>query len=92
MASLYAARARREALEFNRRGDYDRARQVLKATAERILGYAGDDEVLKRIAQELIEERSAYSAPMLAMESKARFYSSQNIMRMRDKTGKARRS
>lgn len=92
VATLYAARARREALKYNKVGEYDHARHILRSTAERILGYAGDDEFLHRLAHELIEERTAYSAPMAAMASKARFFASENIMQMRDQTGKARRS
>jgi Ca-activated chloride channel family protein len=91
VATLYAARARREALKYNRLGEYDQARHALRSTAERILGYAGNDEFLNRLAHELIEERTAYSAPMTAMASKARYYSTQNVMRMRDQTGKAKR-
>jgi Ca-activated chloride channel family protein len=91
VAELYAARARREALELNRAGAYERATLVLVTTSEKILGYAGDDAILNRLARELTEERREYAAPMMASDLKARYYSSQQVMQMRDPSGKAKR-
>jgi Ca-activated chloride channel homolog len=91
VAELYAAQARSEAVGCNRRGDFDMARHVLQATAERILGYAGDDQLLQRLARELLDDRATFSLQMTAMHQKARYYASQNVMRMRDQAGKAKR-
>ena len=91
VAELYAARARREAVLFNRSGHYDRAQQALRATAERIRGYAGDDPVLNGLVRELLQEVESHVMALSAMERKARFYSSSNVMRSRDLTGKSKR-
>jgi hypothetical protein len=47
VARLHAARARAEALELHREGKSAEARARLEKTAQRILGYAGDDGELK---------------------------------------------
>jgi hypothetical protein len=43
VADIYAARARAEATEANRRGDFVGARRVIERTAARIRKYAGND-------------------------------------------------
>ena len=91
VAELYAARARREALRYNKAGDFTRAQQIVQATAERIRGYAGDDPALNRLVRELLEELHFYSRPSGEMDRKVRYYASQNIMRSRDQTGKSKR-
>jgi len=92
VATLYAARARAEALEHNRAGHYDRARQVLTATARRIREYAGGDAELTRLADALLQDVEVHAAaPMPVMEMKARFYSAHNVQSSRAPSGQARR-
>ena len=91
VAKLYAARARAEALELNRRGQFDRARAVLEKTRQRILEYAGDDPELQQIANDLEQSYEAMAAPMAAMDMKAAFTSSYNVLSSRSATGKARK-
>jgi len=91
VAELYAALARREAVLCNRAGQFDRAQQVLQATAERIRGYAGEDPVLNALARELMRELDRHAMPMSPSEQKARWYSSAHLMRSRDMTGKSKR-
>jgi Ca-activated chloride channel family protein len=52
-ATLEAARAERDALECNRRGDYAGARQLVEACRVRIQDYADGDPVLVAIAADL---------------------------------------
>ncbi len=91
VARLYAARARAEALELNRRGDFDRARMALEKTRQRILEYAGDDGQLRQIAGEMEPSIEALAAPMASMAMKEVFAASYNVLSLRDATGKARR-
>jgi Ca-activated chloride channel family protein len=92
VATLYAARARAEATEHNRHGDYARARSVMTATARRIRSYAGDDIELNRIADELLRDLETYAERMGSLERKAAFYAAEATLKFRDPVGKARRS
>ena len=60
VAQLCAARARAEATEANRHHHYDRAQQVLEATAARIREYAGDDRDLQQLASALSADVTPY--------------------------------
>ena len=91
VARLYAARARAEALELNRDGNYKEARAVLEKTARRIDGYAGDDAELKAVAAELRAEGADYAQVMNAKDQKLRYFASYNISMDRMPDGKARR-
>lgn len=91
VAGLYAAKARDEALEFNRKGDFAAALDAIKTTASRIHAYAGDDKSLHGIADALVGEATEFNAPMNAREMKARYYQSHHSMRNRDIMGKTRR-
>lgn len=92
VATLYAARARAEAVEHNRHGQYERARHVLTATAQRIRGYAGLDAELNAIADTLLREVETYAvAPMPAMAMKAEFFRAYATSSARAAEGRARR-
>lgn len=92
VAALYAARARAEAVEHNRHGDYERARHVLTATARRIRDYAGNDRELNGIADALLREVEEYVAgPMQPMEMKVRHFAAYSAMASRLEEGSARR-
>lgn len=91
VAMLYAARARAEATERNRRGDYAGARHVLERTAERILQYSGSDRRLMQIVQELQQDFWQYETQMSPMMLKQAFYSAEAMTKFRGAGGKARR-
>lgn len=92
VATLYAARARAEATEYNRNGYFERAQYVLTATAKRIRSYAGQDAELNRIADELLRDLEMFHAPMTLGERKVAFYGSMLSLGGRDSLGRARRA
>ena len=93
VAALYAARARTEATEANRHGDFDRARRVLERTAKRIRGYAGGDAELEALWRALLSEVERFAErPMSAMQLKSAFFAAESTARNRGTDGKARRS
>jgi len=91
VARIYAARARLEAVQLNRLGEYRDARHALRGVARRIAGYAGSDTELKELAGQLIAEEAAFSAPMPELDRKSAYYRSANVQRSRDIDGQARR-
>jgi len=91
VAKLYAAKARAEALELNRAGRYEDAQRRLKATADRIRQYAGDDPVIEEIVASLGESSVTYAQMLSAPALKAERYASYNLSRMRGADGKAPR-
>ena len=92
VAMLFAARARREAVEHQRAREYERARGVLIATAKRITGYAGGDAELLAIVEELRRDVAAHNnMPMSAPEMKKRHFEAYNQERSRELSGKAKR-
>jgi len=92
VAELYAAKARDEALEHNRKGDFDSARAVMRKTASRIREYAGDSKKLRQIADTLEQEVKEYQEQMSASDMKAHFYAVGHVMRSRDALGRSKRS
>jgi Ca-activated chloride channel family protein len=92
VASVYAARARGEATEFNRHGYYDRAQYVLTATAKRIRSYAGNDAELNRIADELLRDLEMFAVRMSLGERKVAFFGAMAGLGGRDSLGRARRA
>jgi Ca-activated chloride channel family protein len=93
VAVLYAARARAEATEANRAGDYQRARRVLERTARRIRSYSNGDTAIEALWRTLLAEVETFSErPMSAMELKSAFFVAESAGRNRGPDGKARRS
>jgi Ca-activated chloride channel family protein len=93
VAEIYAARARADATEANRHGDFAAARRVIERTAARIRDYAGDDPALNACWRKLHSERSRYDeVVMSAMETKRAYYEADMGMKGRVADGKARRS
>ncbi|MDB4887024.1 MAG: hypothetical protein JWN79_2462 [Gemmatimonadetes bacterium] len=93
VAALYAARARAEATEANRAGDYPRARRVLDRTAQRIRGYANGDATLEALWRALLAEVEMFSErSMSAMELKSAFFVAESASKGRTPDGKARRA
>lgn len=93
VAAIYAARARAEATEANRRGDFAAAKNVIDRTVARIRSYAGDDQVLNDCWRELAAERPRYDeVVMSAMEMKRAYYVADMGMKGRAQDGRAKRS
>jgi Ca-activated chloride channel family protein len=89
VAQLFAARAREEAIRFNREGRYDAAQHVLRGVAERIGAYAGDDTALRAVAAQLLGEQHVFAEAMSPQDRKMRHFASANMSRGRDFQGKA---
>jgi len=92
VAAHYAARARAEATEANRRGDLDRARRVLERTADRIRGYADRDPAIEAIRRSLLDDVERYGVEVMsAMQLKVSFAAAEAYGKGRAADGKARR-
>ena len=92
VAMLFAARARREAVEHQRAHEYESARGVLISTAKHIHSYAGGDPELLAITDELQRDVVAHAnVPMPSSEMKKRHFDAYNLERSRAPSGKARR-
>lgn len=89
VARLFAARARQEAVRRNRIGDFEGARRILDATAQRIRAYAGDDPEMGALVDSLARERTTFSAPMAERSLKEVHFASANLLRSRDVHGKS---
>jgi Uncharacterized protein containing a von Willebrand factor type A (vWA) domain len=91
VASLFAARARQDAVRLNRLGSYDAARRSVQAVARRIKDYAGDDQDLRGLVAELAVEEQRWAAPAPEMARKVAFATANYSMRGRDPDGRASR-
>jgi Ca-activated chloride channel family protein len=91
VAGVFAARARRRAVELNRQGDYRAASEDLKATSRKIRAYAGSDPELRAIVHGLAGEAERFGQVMPERSRKEAYAFSANLMRSRDVQGRARR-
>ena len=91
VARLYAARARAEAVEFNRAGDLSNAQNVLRATAERIEQYAAGDPELLALVAELSDRVQSHAEVYEMAELKSEYAASWHVLQSRDEGGKAMR-
>jgi Ca-activated chloride channel family protein len=91
VARIYAARARQEALQLNRSGQFAEATELLRSVASRIEGYAGDDAVVRGAAASLLHESVEMGTVLADMDRKARYYASHAALYSREPTGQARR-
>lgn len=91
VARLFAARARQEAVQLNRRGGYDAARHAVRDVARRIREYAGDDPELTSLVAELAADEQRWAAPAPEMTRKAAFAAANYTMRSRGPEGRASR-
>ncbi|MEO8229046.1 MAG: VWA domain-containing protein [Chloroflexota bacterium] len=89
VARIFAARARQEAVGYNRAGDYGGAREALSAVTRRIRDYAGRDTELREIVADLERESDRMAAPMPEMARKQAHYQASTSARMRSFDGKA---
>lgn len=93
VAAIYAARARAEATEANRRGDFAAAKNVIDRTVARIRSYAGDDQALNDCWRELAAERPRYDEAMMEpMAMKRAYFVAEMGMKGRGQDGRAKRS
>jgi Ca-activated chloride channel family protein len=92
VAQLYAARARLQASECNRYGDYKRARRVLEATAQRIKSYANGDAELEQLWRALLADIEKYATVAMSVGAlKQSVFAYENRSKNRDGFGKARK-
>jgi hypothetical protein len=92
VARVYAGRARVEATEANRHGDFDRARRALVDTARHIDVYSGTDTELCALASALRDEVPHFAeAVMSPMAMKSAFFVAESVVKGRTFEGKARR-
>lgn len=91
VARLFAARARQEAVNLNRRGDYGAARQAVRSVARRIAGYASDDAELREVVAQLAAEEQRWAAPAQELARKVAFASANYSLRSRGPEGRASR-
>ena len=89
VARLFAARARQEAVQRNRMGDYPGAQRILDATARRIRVYAGHDPEMRSLIDALTREQVVFAAPMAERSLKETHYASANLLRSRDAAGRS---
>jgi Ca-activated chloride channel homolog len=89
VARLFAARARQEAVQRNRVGDYAGARHVLDATARRIREYAGSDPEMGSLIDVMVREEVVFAAPMAEPSRKQVHFASANLLRSRDASGRS---
>jgi hypothetical protein len=92
VARIYAARAERDAIRYNRRQEFDRAREVLGATARRIASYAGRDAELSAIVTGLTASADRYGRPLDELHRKTSHAGTVFMTRSRDAMGSSRRS
>ncbi len=91
VARFYADRALRDAVDFNRRGEWEQARQRLRSVARRIRDYAAGDPILLGIVAELERESEAWARPRMEEERKVRYAASAYALRSRSQLGAAER-
>jgi Mg-chelatase subunit ChlD len=91
VARLFAARARQDAVAFNRAGDYAAAVRGLRGVAQRIAGYAGSDAELQALAAELRAEEGRWSAPAPEAARKVAFAAASYQLHNRSSHGSANR-
>ena len=91
VARAYADRALRDAVDLNRRGEWDQARDLLRRVARRIRTYAGDDHVLRDIVHELERESEAWAMQRTELDRKQTFAAAAYALKSRAPMGQAER-
>ncbi|MDL2335257.1 MAG: hypothetical protein QFC55_04425, partial [Chloroflexota bacterium] len=86
---VFASRARLEASQLNRLGNFPAAQAALAAVAKRIRSYAGRDAALRELVVLLEEESHRVAAPMAPADRKQMYFASHASLRSRDMLGKA---
>jgi Ca-activated chloride channel family protein len=91
VATLAAERARTDALDANRRGDYATAARILTTAAAALRALAPDIRPIDALAAELESERDEFAAAMSPARLKERHFASYSVAHSRDTSGRARR-
>jgi hypothetical protein len=91
IGEVYAARARAQAVELNRSGDFGGAESVLTGVAEKIATYAAESPALKRAVLVLYQSAVETSVPMSPVALKAMHFRAGASLRERTLAGTARR-
>lgn len=86
------ARARREAVYYNRRGNFEGARQALERTAREVYERVGDVDEARTVVARMLEDAAMFEVPMAPSMCKSTEYSSRSVLASRDQAGRARRS
>jgi Mg-chelatase subunit ChlD len=90
VAELFASRARQEAVQLNRKGDWIGARVALESVARKVKRYAGSDPELQAIVQRLSEvEAPMMAAPMQEATRKRAYFAASTIARRKDAAGRS---
>jgi Ca-activated chloride channel family protein len=89
VADAFAARARRDAVELQRHGDYRGAERALHDVARRIRSYAGKDPELRAKVKELEADEDRFAAPMPALALKQAHASASYALRSKDALGRS---
>ena len=91
VAAAFGARVRREAVELQRRGDYEGAERAIRGVARRVRAYAGNDPELRAQVKELGAAQVAFAAPMAVHELKIQHAQTSYLLRSKDAMGRSRR-
>jgi Ca-activated chloride channel homolog len=83
VASLFAARAEREALRLNRERDFAGARRVLGRCIERIRAYAGGDPEILAVVEDLQAKVGTYADEMDQVSRKLGYFQSTSRLKGR---------
>jgi Ca-activated chloride channel family protein len=89
VARVFAARARQEASNLNRVGNYPAAQAALASVAKRIRSYAGRDPQMRALIDELERDSAWVAAPAPAAALKEMHFKGYTAARMRQADGKA---
>ncbi len=89
VAAIFAARARQEATQLNRAGNFPAAQAALAAVAKRIRSYAGRDSVMRGLIAQLEQDAETLARPMAPAAAKQMYFASSAALRTRDMHGKA---
>ena len=91
VARTHADRALRDVVTLNRQGDWEASRQALLAVAKRIHSYAGSDEILRGIVQELGREAENWGRMRSEYDRKMQYSSRSYALKERMIDGSATR-
>jgi Ca-activated chloride channel homolog len=91
VARTYADRALRDAVDLNRRGQWDEAKSLLRSVARRIRSYAGDDSILRGIVAELERQSEAWSVMRTEVDRKEVYAAAAYSLKSRNSLGEAPR-
>jgi len=89
VASIFAARARQEATQLNRAGNFPAAQAALASVAKRIRTYAGRDTLMRGLVAALDQESREVATPMAPAAAKQMYFAGYAAARTRNIDGTA---